>query len=165
MHEHRRPDVKEWLRDGDPAADRPGLAESERAAIRARVVAAARDPAPASRPLWARLLPAAAVACVLIVVGALLPGRERFDAPPADRAFRLAEDGTPLFFGEPTASGGLGPRTDLRPRSPLRADGRPRAGRHIEFTTPGGHRVVWNLDTEFRLPDDAGSGDSPSIRS
>ncbi|HEX6199164.1 MAG TPA: hypothetical protein VF150_02785 [Thermoanaerobaculia bacterium] len=115
--------LRETLRRGDPAADGRAPSEDEVRLLRARLLAAAPEPAPpgrhALRPAWAGGLAAAAVALTLAAawLAGLLPverpwaGEARYAGPPPD------------------------------PSGPT--------GRQVQFTTPGGTRIVWVL-----YPDD-----------
>jgi hypothetical protein len=114
--------LRHTLRRGDPTADGRAPSEDEVRALRARLRAAAPEPAPpgrhALRPAWAGGLAAAAIALTLAAawLAGLLPV-ERPWAPGPEEA-RYA-----------------GPPPD--PSEP--------AGRQVQFTTPGGTRIVWVL--------------------
>lgn len=131
----RNPSLRSILQEGDPAADGREPTAGETAHLRARVIDVAREAAREAAPTPVpdrRWRPAAVAAALLLVaaLGVVLHGVRRSVAPtPAPR--------------EAGAGGAHDP-----------AD----APRQIQFTTPGGTRVVWML-----YPDDTES-DSRAAR-
>ena len=117
--------LRQALRRGDPAADGRAPSEEEVRLLRARVLATTPESAPpgrrALRPAWAGGLAAAAVALTLAAawLAGLLPVERPWAPGPAEARY-------------------AGPPRD--PSGP--------AGRQVQFTTPGGTRIVWVLYPE-----------------
>ena len=119
--------LRERLRDWDPAKDGQVLDGLERARMRRQVIAAAAEPARPGFP--ARTLAAAAVVVLAVALGwgihddAVMP-------PPVKAPAGSAAHHAP--------AGGPTEETD-------------RKARQIQFSTPGGTRVVWTLDPDFEV--------------
>jgi hypothetical protein len=113
------------LRDWDPAKDGQGLDGLERARMRRQVIAAAVEPARLGFPV--RALAVAAVVVLTVALG-----------------WGLYDDAVP----PPPAT--AGPAAHHAPAAgPTEATDR--KARQIQFSTPGGTRVVWTLDPDFKV--------------
>jgi hypothetical protein len=110
------------LSDADPVREDRGLSEIDAERMRRVVVSAALESAPAPTP-WLRPFAIAGVGALLVVFGTLAGHRaaERPAAPATD---------------DPLAT--LGGST---------ADER----RQLQFSTPGGTRIIWVFDQNLRL--------------
>ncbi len=122
MKRRERPEherIRELLRRGDPAADGCDPGTEEVRQMRRRVLRAV--PSPGLRAV--RPLPALAASVLVVVLVAL--------------GWNLMRPGTPAPVQEPEAfAGPVGPQPERRTRQ-------------IQFSTPGGTRVVWILDSDF----------------
>lgn len=159
--ETRDEGLRSLLREGDPADDGREPSAEETARLRARVLDAARAPtgderraavihphcapdAAESRVRWTSAAVAAAALFAVLVLGAV--------------AFRVSRS-APTATGQPALEAGATGATGEIPVPHLE-----RAPRQIQFTTPGGTRVVWMLypeDTES----DSRAGRGPGGRS
>ena len=170
-------ELRDWLRRGDPAAEDPGPDPLELGRMRRRILAAAaRRPALGLRLAWGT---AGAVALLLVVLagrGVLLP--ERPGAGPMEPGTEGLGSGAPgpgddastPVSGLPAAPGTPAPAEvvelpavprDLPPPSVMAAPAEPavaraalrevRRARQIQFTAPGGTRIIWTLDPDFKL--------------
>jgi hypothetical protein len=126
--------LRETLRRGDPAADGRAPDAGETALLRVRLLESAADAgfSPPTRPRALRPSFATAAAAGLLVLTLGLAVTLRLDRR-ADRAVDRA----------------------LEPERPAEASGSPALGagaetppRQIQFTTPGGTRIVWVLYPE-----------------
>ena len=139
--------LRELLRLGDPAGDGREPTADEWAAMRERIraeVSGAED-ARRGRPRapfagWAWAAAAASIAVAVVLLPRLL---YRPDDTGTLVTGGASERGSSVAAG---ASGRSG-----------RAD---RGSRSMQFTTPGGTRVVWTLDPGFALPDSLSAADS-----
>ena len=112
-------EIHDWLREADPVPDERGMSAEEIAAMRRRVVAAARTPRGAVVE-WKRTL--AIAAAVALMAGAGI-----------DTARRTARQvAVPARDAAPAALAAAG-RTQL------------------QFSTPGGTRIIWTIDPAFQL--------------
>lgn len=114
-------DLTRRLREADPVPREPGLSDDQRRDLRRQIVAAAPAVQTPALNLW-RTLPMA-VAFSLIVAMAVLTVRHVDDG----RA-----EGKTLFPPPVSFSSGAG-RTQL------------------QFSTPGGTRIIWTIDPAFHL--------------
>jgi hypothetical protein len=118
-------ELNKLLRDADPLRERldERLSDVEAQVMRRAIVHAVRESA-AARPVWHRPFAMAAVAVILIVVGAIA----------GDRARDHADEGAAATSAHDNhgSSGGLGRR-------------------QIQFATPGGTRIIWILDPNLSL--------------
>ena len=123
------PDVRKCLNDGDPlrldGGEAAGLSTVDAERMRRVIVAAALESRPSRAP-WLRPFAMAAVAALLVVVGTMTGHQVIVEPAPAA--------GTP----EPLAAiGGSGGDIDDR--------------RQLQFSTPGGTRIIWIFDQNLRL--------------
>ena len=117
-------DVGQWLRDADPLADEPGLSAVDSRSMRRRVLAAAAEPRLTS-PLWPGPMLVATTVVVTLAAGVLAG---RWLPPPR---------GVPEVRGSGSgASTGAAPQVSAR--------------RQLQFATPGGTRVIWVFDPDFK---------------
>jgi hypothetical protein len=117
--------LREILRDWDPAKDGQRLDGLERARMRRQVIAAVVEPVRLGFPM--RALAAAAVVVLTVALG-----------------WGLYDDAVP----PPPAT--VGPAAHHAPAGgPTKATDR--KARQIQFSTPGGTRVVWTLDPDFKV--------------
>jgi len=108
--------LADWLREGDPIARDPGLAQDESAALRRRVVQEAsvrRD----QRFGWREPLTLVG-ALALLIIAAMVTDR-RVPVPQPQRGSAL----------QPS----------------------PAERRQLQFSTPGGTRIIWTFDPDFSL--------------
>jgi hypothetical protein len=115
-------DLNKALNDADPVREDRGLRRVDAERMRRVIVSAALEAAPARTP-WLRPFAIAGVGALMIVVGTLAGHRaaERPAAPAAD---------------DPLATPG-GSAADDR--------------RQLQFSTPGGTRIIWIFDQNLRL--------------
>ena len=124
MKSKRRPqhdEIRELLRRGDPAGDGQGLDPEETARMRRRIVA---EPATRRASVF-RPLPAFAAAALVVLMVAVGWKVMRSELPPAP-------DGTDSVTVP--GPGDTGRRL-----------------RQVQFSTPGGTRIIWLLDSEFEV--------------
>jgi hypothetical protein len=125
----RLPDVRKFLNDGDPlrpdGGEAAGLSTVDAERIRRVIISAALESRPSRAP-WLRPFAMAAVAALLVVVGTMTGHQVVVEPAPAT--------GTPE---PPVAIGGSG------------GDGGDR--RQLQFSTPGGTRIIWIFDQNLRL--------------
>lgn len=114
--------VRNWLRRGDPGNDGSEPGPLEFASIRREILAVAFEKRASAWTLSPVWATAAAVLLAVWVGGSLEPPPTSPASDPRPAAFRGARPG-------PTT-----PQT-----------------RQIQFDTPGGTRVVWVLDPEFKV--------------
>jgi hypothetical protein len=112
------------LRDADRALE-GGVDAAAAERLRRSVLAAARAGAP--RPIWSRTFTAAA-ATLALVCAALLTALQGV-TPTEGLASRTVEDGEPVVAA--VSEGGPGERQQL------------------QFSTPGGTRIIWVFDPAF----------------
>jgi hypothetical protein len=119
-------DLTKLLRDADPLHEDEGLSPAEALAIRRRMLAEVR-PAFFAIPAWQRPLAVTAVVALMVVVG-VVTGR------------RMSNDETVSAISPRTASivpaGGSSAGSEMR---------------QLQFSTPGGTRIIWIFDQNFRL--------------
>jgi hypothetical protein len=115
-------DLKKLLAHGDPLRDEGDLSAADAHRMRRIVVSAALAAAPARTP-WLRPLALAAAGALLVVVGTVTGHRP--EAPPL-----AAPAADPIS----TIGGSSG-------------DDR----RQLQFSTPGGTRIIWIFDQNLRL--------------
>jgi hypothetical protein len=171
MNDERSSDLNRRLRAGDPLAGETGLTPEEVRAMRRTVLTAV--PEPRRRLLPALALAGAAAVALLIAVLAFQPGSGAIPSPRAPQTAALpaplppgapmeAERQTtvaaqPLPGGEtekrkphprrhhhPSAAGTPSPNTALAALDPS-PSGDGTAVREIQFSTPGGTRIIWTL--------------------
>ena len=112
-------DITKFLRDGDPAANEPGLSPQTAADMR-RAMLNEAPVAEAGRYSWHQAL-ALATMVALTVAAAVIAGRPPvLPEPVVDRPAQVAAPGE----GEK---------------------------RQIQFATPGGTRIIWVFDSEFKV--------------
>jgi hypothetical protein len=148
--------LRQILRQGDPAAQEPGLTQDEVHAMRRAVLTA--TPEPRRRVVWFPLLAAGTAALLVLALVIALdhrhpasstpPAAPRVAAPPSP-APPLPEAQPP----EPMKSSRPPRRRPVRAPKvlPIRQDAPMLASlpvREIQFSTPGGTRVIWELSTE-----------------
>jgi hypothetical protein len=115
--------VTRALREGDPLSREAGLSAEDAAAMR-RAIVAAVDRQPSRAAAWPRPLMFAATLAATIVAGVLV--RTRFPSPrPAAVRSQVAT---------PPAGGAAAPDVERR---------------QLQFSTPGGTRIIWVFDPEF----------------
>ena len=117
--------VGNWLRDADPLAAEPGLSTADRQLMRREVLAVAEEPR-ATPSCWPGPLLVATTVAVTLAAGVVV-GRRM----PPPRGASSAGDRV------------SGPSTD-------RVGSHISARRQLQFATPGGTRVIWVFDPEFR---------------
>ena len=117
-------DVGKWLRDADPLAHEAGLSDVDVQVMRRATMAAAEPRGTAS--LWPGPLLVATTVAVTLAAGVIV-GR-RLPAPRGVVSVR-----GPV----------IGPSTDV-------AGSHVSARRQLQFATPGGTRVIWVFDPEFK---------------
>jgi hypothetical protein len=152
--------LRQRLREGDPATGENGLNPGEIHAMRRAVLAAA--PEPRRRLLPALALAGAAAAALLIVFFALKPDPVQPSAPPRIAAVPAQPQvpAPPAPRPEPPAPGEKKKRPIQRRRhlraapeetttlAALEPAGNPPEEpgiRQIQFSTPGGTRIIWTL--------------------
>ena len=157
--------IRQLLREGDPFAGEPGLRPEEAREMRRTVLNAIPD----QRARRFRLLPALALAgaaavAVLIAVLALRPdsGRTPKPAPPRIAAVPAPVPPPSAPAARPTPQEEETPKVQPRHRRRPPAPRAPRTGealasleppkesegtalREIQFTTPGGTRILWTV--------------------
>ena len=117
-------DVGKWLREADPMTAEPGLSTVDRQLMRrATMVAAAERRATPS--LWPGPLLVATTVAVTLAAGVVVGRR----LPPPRAASTLSPVG-----GQSTEA--VGSRVSAR--------------RQLQFATPGGTRVIWVFDPDFK---------------
>jgi hypothetical protein len=121
--------LREILRAWDPAKDGRELAGAERALMRRRVLEAAAEPA--GLGFRVQLLATAAVVMLAVIIGwGIYDGAGR-QAPVTAKEI---------------------PTTHPAATSGSNTDGETeRKARQIQFSTPGGTRVIWTLDPDFEV--------------
>lgn len=140
--ESRDEALRALLWQGDPADDGREPSAEETARMRARVLGAASAPdAAESRTRWTPAAVAAAALFAVLVLGAV--------------TLRISRS-SPTATGQPALEAGA--------TGEIPATHRERAPRQIQFTTPGGTRVVWMLYPEA-TESDSRAGRGPGGRS
>lgn len=154
--------LRQALRQGDPAAHEPGLAADEARAMRRAMLAAA--PAPRRRAVWVPLA-AAGVAALLAVILAVafgpwhrptVPGSPvRMAAVPTPAAAPPVPAPETVRISRPARRHSSRvlrpartPEASPNPPNPLDGPASLTASlpvREIQFSTPGGTRVIWTL--------------------
>jgi hypothetical protein len=121
-------DLNKLLSDADPVREDRGLSEIDAERMRRVIVSAALEAAPARTP-WLRPFAVAGVGALLVVFGTLAGHRaaERPAAPVTDDPLATLDGST-----------GLGGSTG-------------NARRQLQFSTPGGTRIIWVFDQNLRL--------------
>ena len=124
MKNHSHDDeIRELLRQGDPAAGDPGLDADEATRMRRRILAEETErKAPSFRPI-----PALAAAATIVLV--VLTG------------WQLLQTDVRPPTGEPEVETVVAP-------GPGESE---RRTRQIQFSTPWGTRIIWLLDSEFEV--------------
>jgi hypothetical protein len=122
-------DIGEWLKEVDPLAHEPGLSDDEVQRLRKSTLAAVSVEDPTTTRVWDWPRPlVVALTVVFTLAAATLIGRRlpppRRDAP-ADRG----------QVSEPIREAAL--------PEPVR--------RQLQFATPGGTRIIWVFDPNFKL--------------
>ncbi|MEO6193849.1 MAG: hypothetical protein ABIS20_12625 [Thermoanaerobaculia bacterium] len=155
--------IRQRLREGDPVTGESGLTPGEVRAMRRAVLTAAPEPRRRLLPMLA--LAGAATAAVLIALFALRPGSVQPPAPARVAAVpaRPPEPQAPRISASPVAPPSRGEnkqrpahrRRHLRAAPPetatlatLEPTGNPPeepGARQIQFSTPGGTRIIWTL--------------------
>jgi len=115
-------DVRHWLRNADPVADDPSLSEVDAQRMR-RAVIAAGDQRRSSFTIGRRTSWAAATLVVVFTV-----------ALGVSRWLVLTEDDSAIVPGETALA------------APPREAG---TRRQLQFSTPGGTRVIWIFNADF----------------
>jgi hypothetical protein len=118
-------DLRTRLRDALRDEEDERLSDNEAAAMRRVVVAAARVDEPEAARAWFQPLAVAATLVAMIAIGVAIG--HRFDVRPADGG---ASDGT---------DGNLPARQT------------PGAARQLQFSTPGGTRIIWIFNSDLDL--------------
>ena len=118
-------DVRKWLRDADPLAGEPEISAVDLQLMRRAVLAAVEEPR-ATPSLWPGPLLVATTVAVTLAAGVVVGRR----LPPARRA---SSTGGPLISQSTDA---VGSQVSAR--------------RQLQFATPGGTRVIWVFDPEFK---------------
>ena len=133
-------DLRNWLKDGDPVVSESPLSDVDVERMRRAILTAAESPVP-SRPLWART-PWAAASVVVAVTIAI--GTSRWFGPIAhiDRP-RSAGTAVPALPVE--SHRGAGTSVPTVPRVDT-TEGR----RQVHFLAPGGTRVIWVFNADFK---------------
>jgi hypothetical protein len=124
-------DLRSILKESDPLRHEPPLSEGDAARMRRAVVNAAGKEHPA--PLWRGALAFAAIVLLLVAVGRLAGP---FDSRGGNRSLRTAP--------APRSAERTAPHT-----APAVAGQVER--RQVQFATPGGTRIIWTLDPEFKI--------------
>ena len=153
--------LRQILREGDPAAQEPGLTPDEAHAMRRTVLTAV--PEPRRRLGW---LPALATGAAALLVLALAVSHGPWNSPAPPPSVRVAAVATPppavappvslapaAPLQEPVESSRPARRLHVRHRAtPVRVVSAPPqpalaapepAVREIQFSTPGGTRIIW----------------------
>jgi hypothetical protein len=169
MNADTNPDrLRQALRQGDPAAQEPGLTADEVHTMRRTVLTAIPEP---RRPMaWFPLVATGAAALLALALAVAFWHRSPVPDSPVQAPVRMAAVPVPIPAAVPTvrpvAATSQGPvkvsRPALRhpartvrapkalPVSPIRQDDTPVLTaslpvREIQFSTPGGTRVIWEL--------------------
>ena len=129
MNDRPMTELRRLLEAADPVRHEPELPDEAAARIRAAMLAAAASGRPA--PVFHRSMLALAAALVLMVAAGILATR-RLPAPSS------------VSVPQPEAI--AAPAT---PASPASDDSSER--RQLQFATPGGTRIIWTLDPQFKL--------------
>jgi len=114
-------DIRDRLRDADPLLTDPGPAVDDVARMRRTVLEAARATDQNARPQWNWKKMLPIAAAVALIAGAGI------DA--ARRAPRQTRSATPAVLPAAPAS----------------------AKTQLQFSTPGGTRIIWTIDPAFQL--------------
>lgn len=156
--------LRDLLREGDPAAGDPGLSPEEVQAMRRTVLSAVPEP---RRRGW--LVPALATAAALILAAVLVLWRTAPEVPDTPKPGPVvAAPVTPAPVPEPVLPA---PAPQPEPEPPVRIAAEkpeerpeppaatpalpeqqavlpaaPEGQRQIQFSTPGGTRVIWMLN-------------------
>jgi hypothetical protein len=163
IDQHSEPSdrLRQALRQGDPAAQEPGLTAYEVHTMRRAVLTAA--PEPQRQMAWFPLVATGAAALLVLALAIAFGPRHR---PPVRRPqIQVAAVPSPTPAATPTVPSVTAPvsvkisrparRHPMRaPETlPVRQDDAPMLTaslpvREIQFSTPGGTRVIWELATE-----------------
>jgi hypothetical protein len=161
MNADSHPDrLRQALRQGDPAADEPGLTPAEAQAMRRTVLTAA--PEPRRLTAWFPLVAAGAAALLALALGVTFGPWHRPPVSPAKvQVAAVPSHAATPFVPPATAPPPQVPKKRSRPahRRPVPApkvlpDQEPPIltaslpVREIQFSTPGGTRVIWELATK-----------------
>jgi hypothetical protein len=117
-------DLTTLLHDGDPVREDAGLSPVDAERMRRVVVSAAIASVPMRAP-WLRPFAIAAIGALLVVVGTMTGHRVIVERAPAPMTT------TPVALPDESA-----------------ADGE---RRQLQFSTPGGTRIIWIFDEGLRL--------------
>lgn len=123
-------DVGRLLRDGDPLkTEAPqgieGLSPAEAQVMRREMLDALSQPVPLV-PIWQRPIAVGTLALLMMAVSALA----------GHRSSRIAAPSGPDFASSDVGSGGSSGSVDCR---------------QLQFSTPGGTRIIWIFDEKLRL--------------
>ncbi len=121
--------LKTLLRDADPLRDEDELSLADVQAMRRTMLAAVREPV-VRLPFWQRPLAVAAIVLLMVGVGVAV-GRQMPD--------REVQNPVGLAAADPAGAAGY-----VRPVA-----GGDRL--QLQFSTPGGTRIIWVFDQNFRL--------------
>ena len=165
---NRNDRLRDLLREGDPAAGDPGLSPEEVQAMRRTVLSAVPEP---RRRGW--LVPALATAAALVLAAVLVLWRtapETPDAPDTPKPGPIvAAPMTPAPAAEPVRPApapqpeppvriavekpeerpeplAVAPAVPALPEQQAVLPAAPEGQRQIQFSTPGGTRVIWMLN-------------------
>jgi hypothetical protein len=123
-------ELRQRLREGDPAADRSEPAQWQWAAMRQRAMRAAGSRAGTTQPRIGNWAWTAVAAAALV---ALLLGPRLFETPVVEQVPSAAD------------------RATAQAQAPTAAEERP--ARSLQFSTSNGTRVIWTLDPRFEPPE------------
>jgi hypothetical protein len=164
MNADPNPDrLSQVLRQGDPAAHEPGLTADEAHAIRRAVLNA--SPEPRRQMAWFPLVATGTAALLALALAVAFGPWHRPPAPgsPVPLPVRVAAVPTPMATPSVPQAPELVPVKISRPMhrrpvrvhklSPIRQNDAPMLVaslpvREIQFSTPGGTRVIWELPTQ-----------------
>jgi hypothetical protein len=119
-------DLTTLLRDADPLREDEGLSPADAQAIRRRMLAAVQ-PSSLAIPAWQRPLAVTAVVALMVVIG-VATGRRMTDEEQIPASSPQTASMVP--------AGGSSAGSEMR---------------QLQFATPGGTRIIWIFDQNFRL--------------
>jgi hypothetical protein len=162
MNADSKPDrLRHVLRQGDPAAQEPGLTQDEVHTMRRAVLTA--TPEPRRQFTWFPLVATGSAALLALALAVYLGPWHRPPAIGTPAPVRVAAVPTPMATPSVPQAPELVPVKISRPMhrrpvrvhklSPIRQNDAPMLVaslpvREIQFSTPGGTRVIWELSTE-----------------
>jgi len=150
--------LRQVLRQGDPAAQETGLTQDEVHTMRRAVLTA--TPEPRRRVVWFPLLAAGTAALLVLALVIALDRRHPALSTPSAAPREAASPSPAPPLPEPEAQPSDSVKSSRPPRRrpvrapkglPIRQDAPMLASlpvREIQFSTPGGTRVIWELSTE-----------------